>query len=238
MAIAAHTKSLYQVASSVRPVQNLRVQTIPCKNEGCVIVGPRCWLVQSIAYKFAVDVSHRLSNKWNVPFSAILNVTDLRVYLNEPLNPEDKIPIPDEEWQRLLQPNLSLHRHLCSSEDLGVLFTKNEDETASFIWHKVWCAIIEDPPDSSGTEDSFHYFWDLNILRILLTCLGNFTWVRNSNKGTHTGSLRPDLGVLLEFACVFRGEEKRPTFTGKHPRQELIDKTRWVYDPAPYVLGV
>lgn len=119
-----------------------------------------------------------------------------------------------------------------------MLFTKNEDEKTYLIWLIVCAAIIRTQPDSSGTEDSFHSFWDRNILDILLTCLGNFKWVRNSNKGTHTGSLRPDLGVFLEFACVFRGEEKRPTFTGKHPRQELIDKTRWVYDPAPYVLGV
>jgi hypothetical protein len=142
------------------------------------------------------------------------------------------------EWQRLLQPDLSLPEHFCSPEDLGVLFTKNENKAANFIWPIVCLAIIRTQPDSSGTEDSFHSFWDRNILDILSTCLGKPRWVRNSNQGTHTGSLRPNFGILLGLACIFRGEEKGPTFAGKHPRQELADKTRWVYDPAPYVLGV
>ena len=142
------------------------------------------------------------------------------------------------EWQLLLRPDLSLPGHFCTPEDLGILFTKTEDETASFICRDVLVAIHRAQPDPSGTEDSFHAFWDRNILEILVTCLGQPKWIRNGNQGTHTGSLRPDLGLLLQSACVFRGEEKKPMFTGTHPRKELAHKTRWVYDPAPYVLGV
>ncbi|KAG7093486.1 hypothetical protein E1B28_007161 [Marasmius oreades] len=77
----------------------------------------------------------------------------------------------------------------------------------------------------------------MNILHPLLNCLGQPTWIRNSNQSTDTGSYLPNLGILMRQTCTFRGEEKGPLFSGKHPRVELIEKTRWVYDPAPYVLG-
>jgi hypothetical protein len=163
-----------------------------------------------IAPKSAVDISTRLSHKWNVPLTKPLDVSDIPVYLDAPLDPEEKIPIPDVEWELLLRPDISLPEHFCTPEDLGQLFTKTEDETANFICHNVLVAIHMAQPDPSGTEDSFHAFWDRNILEILVTCLGKPRWIRNSNKGTNTGSSRPDLGLLLRSACVFRGEEKRP----------------------------
>ena len=59
----------------------------------------------------------------------------------------------------------------------------------------------------------------------------------NSNQGTATGLFRPNFGLLLTDVCIFRGEEKRVAFTGDTPKEGLRVKTRWVYDPAPYILG-
>jgi hypothetical protein len=36
---------------------------------------------------------------------------------------------------------------------------------------------------------------------------------------------------------VFRGEEKDDWFAGTHPRNGLLEKLNWTYDPAPYILG-
>ncbi|KAF8334873.1 uncharacterized protein EI90DRAFT_3048672 [Cantharellus anzutake] len=184
-----------------------------------------------------VDISKKLLDKWNVPLTFMPNATDLSIHLDAPLDPEEKIPISDLEWRDLLQTNLMIPKYHCSSDDLEMLFIKNEDERARFIFPILQAAILRTPPDSSGTEDSFISFWDRNILDILTTCLDGPKWIRNSNHGTHAGSFRPDVGLLLQLACLFRGEEKKPSFSGKHPRQELAEKTRWAYDPAPYVLG-
>ncbi|KAF8330307.1 uncharacterized protein EI90DRAFT_3154937 [Cantharellus anzutake] len=185
----------------------------------------------------SVDISAKLYLKWNVPLPKILNVTDLGVYLNAPLEPEEKIPISNPQWRSLLHTDPSSPKLLCFPADLEMLFIENEDETASFVWRLLDVAIHGHPPDSNGTKNSFISFWDENILNILKAGLGDLKWIRNSNRSTNTGSFRPDLGLLLESACLFRGEEKCPSFSGKHPRQELADKTRWAYGRAPYVLG-
>jgi len=168
----------------------------------------------------------------------MLDISNVGVYLDAPLDPEEKIPLSDLEWRELLQPQFSVTEHFCSPEDLGLLFTKNEDETAHFMWPYLAVTILGAPPNPPASEASFHSFWDHNIVDILVQCLGKRMWTRNSYWGTHTGEFRPDLGLYLQSACIFRGEEKEPMFIGKHPRQELAEKTRWVYDPAPYVLGV
>lgn len=51
--------------------------------------------------------------------------------------------------------------------------------------------------------------------------------------------MRPDFGLLLADSCVFRGEEKKETDNGNRneAKDELKYNTRWVYDPAPYILG-
>ncbi|TDL22019.1 hypothetical protein BD410DRAFT_840139 [Rickenella mellea] len=182
----------------------------------------------------SVDISKQLLTKWNVPLPTIPNLADLEVYLNAPLDTEEKIPISEKDWRKLILANPHICKHKCYPEDLERLFTKTEDESADFIYHSLHEAIICEPPDPLGTEDSFHSFWDRNILEPLLKCLGRPRWIRNSN---NTGNLRPDLGLFLNLVCVFRGEENKPSFAGKHPRDELADKSRWDYDPAPYVLG-
>ncbi|PFH47454.1 hypothetical protein AMATHDRAFT_42919 [Amanita thiersii Skay4041] len=52
-----------------------------------------------------------------------------------------------------------------------------------------------------------------------------------------TGNFRPDFGLLINRSCIFRGEEKQPTYLGSSPRDDLREYTRWVYDPTPYILG-
>jgi hypothetical protein len=100
---------------------------------------------------------------------------------------------------------------------------------------KLQAAVVGEPPDPSGTEDSLHHFWDVNIRDILDRCLAHYpaTVIRNSSRGTNTGKLRPDFGLLLGLTCVFQGEEKRDKYSGTDPWKELENKTRWVYDPAP-----
>ena len=156
----------------------------------------------------------RLFDKWSVPLPAIPDVNNLGLYLDAPLDPEEKIPISDLEWRGLLQPGASLVEYFCSPEDLGILFTKNDDETAEFIWPDVHVAIRRTPPDSAGSDASFLSFWDNNILYILraCTCLRNPVWIRDGGQGAD--SFEPDFGLLLRSACVFRGEEAEPMFTG------------------------
>ena len=96
--------------------------------------------------------------------------------------------------------------------------------------------IISNAPPETGTEETFHGFWDANLRNMLFECL-KCKAIRNSSQGTATGSFRPDFGVLLAENCLFRGEEKRVFYDGDHPKTKLKKKTRWVYDPAPYILG-
>ncbi|KAF8339322.1 hypothetical protein F5887DRAFT_1232886 [Amanita rubescens] len=138
-----------------------------------------------------------------------------------------KIPLSHFKWKKLLQGE-ELPDHACCDQDLELLFNQCEDETAD--------RILDESTRPGGTEGSLHGFWDANIGNILVQCLSARS-VRNGNHGTESGQLRPNFGLLLDKVCVFRGEEKREFYTGKHPKDELKNKTRWVYDPAPYVLG-
>jgi hypothetical protein len=101
----------------------------------------------------------------------------------------------------------------------------------------VYRALNFAPPDGDSTEASFHSFWDDNIRWILQSVFIESKTIRDSNMHTSTGLLRPDFGLLLGGNCAFRGEEKAPTYSGRHPKEELIQKLRWTYDPALYILG-
>ncbi|KAF8346502.1 hypothetical protein F5887DRAFT_1073184 [Amanita rubescens] len=179
------------------------------------------------------DVARKLFDLWTTPVE--LDFKLLKGYLEEPLHPDWKIPLSHFEWKRLLQGEL-LPDHACCDQDLELLFNQCEDETADRILDELKVTIIKGPRDPGGAEDSLRGFWDANIRNILVQCL-NARSVRNGNHGTESGQLRPNFGLLLDKVCVFRGEEKREFYTGKHPKDELKNKTRWVYVPAPYVLG-
>jgi hypothetical protein len=57
------------------------------------------------------------------------------------------------------------------------------------------------------------------------------------NQDTSTFLQRPDFSLLTEGICAFSGEEKPPVYSGTHPKDALIEKMVWAYDPAPYILG-
>ena len=179
------------------------------------------------------DISRKLFDLWTKP--AKWELRHLKEYLEKPLDPDWKIPLSHAEWRAFLVTE-SIPAHACSAEDLELLFKQSEDETAVAILDLLKSAITRDPSSPSGTENSLVSFWDRNIRDILERCLSAGS-IRDSNQGTETGKFRPDFGLLLANVCVFRGEEKRTEFTGMHPRNELKVKTRWVYNPAPYILG-
>ncbi|KAF8811439.1 hypothetical protein BYT27DRAFT_7134015 [Phlegmacium glaucopus] len=172
------------------------------------------------------DISRKLFDLWTKPAKWVLQ--HLKEYLEKPLDPDWKIPLPHAEWRALLVTE-SIPTHACSADDLELLFKQSEDETAVAILDLLKLAIAWDPVNTSGTENLLVSFWDRNIQDILERCLGVAS-IWDSNQ------LGPDFGLLLANICVFRGEERRIEFTGTHPRDELKVKTRWVYNPAPYIL--
>ncbi|KAK2465690.1 hypothetical protein APHAL10511_002234 [Amanita phalloides] len=179
------------------------------------------------------DISRKLFDLWTKPVA--LDLQHLKEYFEKPLDPDWKIPLSYNQWKEYLASELS-PAQACSDKDLESLFKQSEDETAVAILDLLKSAITRDPVNPSGTEISLVSFWDRNIRDILERCIGVAS-IRDSNQGTETGKLQPDFGLLLSNVCVFRGEEKRIDFGGAHPRDELKHKTRWVYDPAPYILG-
>ncbi|KIK09119.1 hypothetical protein K443DRAFT_808 [Laccaria amethystina LaAM-08-1] len=151
-------------------------------------------------------------------------ISHLKEHLEEPLDPDCKIPLSHADWRTLLTNGL-VRSQVCTAEDLELLFKQSEDETAISILDILKTAIKEGPVDPSGTEKSLISFWDANIRNILQRCL-DVAGIRDSNQGTETGSLQPNFGLILAHVYVFRGEEKRLIFTGTHPRDELKFKTR------------
>ncbi|KAH8830949.1 hypothetical protein DL96DRAFT_1594926 [Flagelloscypha sp. PMI_526] len=185
-----------------------------------------------------VNIEPQLIKKWNVPLSTFLSPADLQVYLNAPLDPQEKILISSREWDELLRPNPSLPDDYCSEEVLDTLFTRTETNITVLIEACVYVAIISSPPQPMQvTERAFLSFWDGNLVNILINCLGTREWIRGEDRDSRTDSFRPGLGLFLQSACVLHGEEKINPIFGKHPRHALIEKTRWVYDPAPYIIG-
>jgi hypothetical protein len=83
---------------------------------------------------------------------------------------------------------------------------------------------------------AFHTFWDNYIQKLLeVAILCRNVW--DSNEQTSPAILRLDFGVSIDSVCMFRGEEKVPRYHGPHPKDELIQKLTWMYDPSPYILG-
>jgi hypothetical protein len=120
--------------------------------------------------------------------------------------------------------------------DVGMLFRRDEHETAHTLFSTFLAPICGPSPSENGTKASFIAFWDNNIRRVLERIVPRGTAIRSS-KQTSTSSMRPDFGFLLGQVCAFRGEEKSPS-NADDPRAELSAKLTWTYDPAPYVLGL
>jgi hypothetical protein len=127
-------------------------------------------------------------------------------------------------------------KSMCTPHDLQCLFRLSEDETAYPIWSRVYSALTFEPPGNDSSEMAFISFWDRNIRDVVDAAITGKS-IRKPSRDRSTGLQRPDFGLLLGGVCVFRGEEKPPTYSGRHPKGELIQKLAWTYDPAPYILG-
>jgi hypothetical protein len=160
---------------------------------------------------------------------------NLHIYLQRPLAEDEKIPIPQDEFDWLSR-NMEHPEFELSAEQLAALFRVSTDErTRRLEW--IFSSAIESIPPAYGTEELFHSTWDRNISNILEFILSRAEIIRNSNRNTSTALKRPDYGLLIKNHCILRGEEKGSNTAG-NPAEELVDKLIWTYDPLPYILGL
>jgi hypothetical protein len=186
------------------------------------------------SHKPIADISTDLIQKWTVPCERLPEINGLPAFIQGPLPDLHKIPISQSKFNELLAQTSPRAR--CTPDVIQSLFRVSEGEKADAIWDIVNPVLVFPPPDQDSTESSFHKFWDQNIRQLFDTVIQGRT-IRDSNESTSTALFRPDFGLLINKVCAFRGEEKAPGFSGKHPKQELFDKLTWTYDPAPYILG-
>ncbi|KAI6045161.1 hypothetical protein EDC04DRAFT_2929361 [Pisolithus marmoratus] len=156
-------------------------------------------------------------------------VEQLHELVERPLAEPEKIPIPET----MLEALVSIYDgQRCTTDAAHSLFKVGEFDVNLL---DAYDAVFKSAPDS-GTEYSFISFWDYNISRILQMVVPNGHATRNNNQFTSILLYRPDFAFLLKQVCPFRGEEKGPDVVND-PREELIEKCIWIYDPAPYMLG-
>jgi len=175
-----------------------------------------------------------LVNRWSSPRHT-QDEKGLRQIINSPLVEDEKIPITQAEFDRMVKRTTNRLEAL-HPDDLAALFRVSEEDTAPLIHQHVASRVIENRPQTHGTEQSFIGFWDDLICRTLrLVLQGNF--IRNSNRSTSTDLFRPDFGYLMRGHCLFRGEEKAPESRGE-PIKELKAKiVDWTYGILDYILG-
>ena len=177
-----------------------------------------------------------LVDVWTANRKATLlpSVEELCTLVNRPLADSEKVSIFLCDFEALRSCNSP---DMCSDDDLDALFKVGERDCSSVAW-TIYPAVLRPPPDGTG---AFLSFWDDNLRRIIELLLSSGKTIRNSNyyEATEVGNLHPDFGFLMGNACPFRGEEEEGTENAAHPgpRAELVDKLRWVYSPAPYLLG-
>ena len=186
---------------------------------------------------FAIEEAADILNSWRAKRikTQLPSLEALPEILNEPLAEAEKLTISTEAYEDLIS-RLYEQVDFCSEADVAVLFKKAKTDTLSPLT-PLYTAAVESP-SPTGTEDSFHGFWDQNIAKVVKLLLPTGLSIRNSNRHTETRKFRPDSGFLYENICVFRGEEKGSE-NDEDPKVELSDKiTSWgVYEPAPYLLG-
>ena len=170
-------------------------------------------------------------NLWkaNRPITTLPLIEELCALIERPLGDSEKVPITQLKFNGLLS---DIPPDGCTEDDLNTLFTIGEEGLGL---NGILSAALK-PPPPGGTEYAFVQFWDNNIRSIVELLNPSGTSIRNSNRYTETGSLRPNFGFLLDTACPFGGEEKGSE-NKADPRAELVNKLQWVYSPAPYMLG-
>jgi hypothetical protein len=181
------------------------------------------------------DISFRILANWLQPIP-LPPATDLVQFLDSPLPDESKLPISQAQYSNLISRNTSDY---CAPDHLDRLFRISNTQSCEDIWLPIISAIKTPAPSSSEylSENLYIHFWDTNICKPLQLVLPEGSPLRDSSRHTSTGMKRPDFGYLMDSICVFRGEEKGPSTPGD-PKAELTEKLKWIYDPAPYVLGI
>ncbi|KAF8344548.1 hypothetical protein F5887DRAFT_1283196 [Amanita rubescens] len=197
------TDSLFSIFSMQPPSDDVHIIV---KAPATVDKSPRSSVTEQTAVKRKhddpIDISDNLFYIWAIPVKQDLE--HLKGYLEEPLDPDWKIPLSRVEWRKLLF--RGVHDHACYDQDLELLFTQSEDETANEIQHDLKTAIMNGPLEPDGTDKSLRGFWVDNIQKILSSCLSaKNVWC--DSEGKEPGQFRPGFGLLLDDVCVFRGEE-------------------------------
>jgi hypothetical protein len=161
----------------------------------------------------------------------------LLAHLQTPLREEEKVPITQEEFRRLVtiyspdSPKAEL-----KAKQVATLFRISDKEDAPAIFGALWTALRVSPP-LTGSEAIFHSTWDANISEIIKTILIEGHAIRDSNHNTNTALKRPDYGFLVKKHCLFRGEEKHAE-SMDNPKKELLDKlVDFPYEPLEFILG-
>ena len=124
-------------------------------------------------------------------------------YLNKPLEEDEKVPLSHYSMTTLVsrgEPTI-----VCNERDLQQIFRSSEDEEADYLWTILKPAIASSAPDSDGTEESFHFFWDDNIRKIIAAIFAPDKFI---NRGTSTAFQRPDFGVLHRGVCISGGKRR------------------------------
>ena len=185
------------------------------------------------------DVTSNLLLQWSTAGIPVPDLVELNHFLKRPFLPEEKVTVSSDFFRKAVPTLDPLDRvNWCSVSVLEDLFHVDESRSASELLHLLTIAVKGRPPPNDGTEASFISFWDKNIGDILLGLVPNCRQIRESNKYTNTCLQRPDFGLLFRLICLFRDEEEAEDYSGQHPRDELLSKLNWNYDPAPYVLGL
>lgn len=184
------------------------------------------------------DVSATLVEKWATPV-VIPNLHALSSYFQQPLKDNEKIPISQEDFDAMCTPHTTLAPELALSEQqLAALFRVSEDARAPSLTVAIH-HTIDRPPPKDGTEDRYHFTYDMNISTIIESILPDGEVGRNSNRETSTQLKWPDYSFRIRNYCILRGEEKGARTDGD-PARELLDKLtkEWLYKPLSWILGL
>ncbi len=172
-----------------------------------------------------------MSNRVN---QSIPVIQDLLGFIERPLSEDEKIPITQSEFDKLLSTPAP---DICDAGDIWSLFKIGEPLNHARL-DQITFAIKKTPFSISGSasENSYIFGWDLNIRTIVETLERSGHSNRDTSEHTATRNLRPDYNRTFDDKCVLRGEETGPQSSGD-PKEELSSKMEWMYDPAPYVFG-
>ena len=183
------------------------------------------------------DITNNLAEKWSHPVPAY-TIDDLRLHIQKPLEEDEKIPISRKKFDSLCVPHaLQARVDTVSDQQLSTLFRVSADRRAERV-ESDFLHVMRRRVPQTGTVDTFHVTYDLNISTIIEFILTSTTSIRNSNQNTSTALKCPDYDLLVNNYCLLRGEEKGSDTVGD-PEKELVTKIgHWVYKPLPFILGL